>query len=121
MVLYFIYNIVASVRTFSSKYYLLSQEDACTICTCSKLANENTAHVSCTKHTCKAPVCSETEDMITHMASPLQCCAEYLCSKRIWNFGQVIYETNCGQWYICICIICLKVQSIFPPERSKTN
>ncbi|CAB3239227.1 unnamed protein product [Arctia plantaginis] len=79
------------------------QEDACTKCTCSKLANENTGHVSCTKQTCKAPVCSETEDMITKPAKPGQCCAEYLCipkpvanctepKKMECGFGQVLKQ-----------------------------
>ncbi|XP_075969965.1 hemolectin isoform X2 [Anticarsia gemmatalis] len=93
------------------------QEDACTKCTCSKLSDDNTAHVSCTKQTCVAPVCSQREDMITKPAKPGQCCAEYMCvAKPVANctepkkmecgFGQVLKQKatpeGCKE-YACEC------------------
>ncbi|KAI5641729.1 von willebrand factor type D domain-containing protein [Phthorimaea operculella] len=55
------------------------QEDACTSCTCNKMADENKAHVSCTVQTCSKPLCKEDEDLITQPAKPGACCPTYLC------------------------------------------
>ncbi|XP_068629642.1 hemocytin [Battus philenor] len=82
------------------------QEDACTKCTCSKLADSNEAHVSCVKQTCTVPVCNELENLVTKPAKPGNCCAEYMCvpkpiekhceepKKMDCGFGQVLKQKN---------------------------
>uniref|UniRef100_A0A2A4J1D5 VWFC domain-containing protein n=1 Tax=Heliothis virescens TaxID=7102 RepID=A0A2A4J1D5_HELVI len=94
------------------------QEDACTKCSCSKLSGENTAHVSCTRQTCVAPLCADTEDLITKPAKPGQCCAEHLCvpkpkkncteaKKMDCGFGQVLKQKTTADGcteFACECM-----------------
>ncbi|XP_039747124.1 hemocytin isoform X2 [Pararge aegeria] len=78
------------------------QEDACTKCSCSKLPDENAAHVTCATQTCTVPVCSDLENRFTVPGDPSACCPEYMCvlkplderceepKKLECGFGQVL-------------------------------
>ncbi|CAK1581500.1 unnamed protein product [Parnassius mnemosyne] len=106
------------------------QEDACTKCTCSKLADSNEAHVSCVKNTCTVPVCHEDENLVTTPAKPDECCPEYLCvpkpqekyceepKKMECGYGQVLKQKNtpngCKE-FSCECMPASECERI-PPD-----
>ncbi|CAK1545090.1 unnamed protein product [Leptosia nina] len=96
------------------------QEDACTKCTCSKVADKNIAHVACTTQTCTVPVCSGDEDRVKMATKIGACCPEYICvpkpkepeiqceepKKMDCGFGQVLKQkTNANgcQEFTCEC------------------
>ncbi|CAH0701554.1 unnamed protein product [Spodoptera exigua] len=102
------------------------QEDACTKCSCSKVTGENMAHVACTKQTCTAPLCSDTEDLITTPAKPGLCCDDYLCvpkpkkncteaKKMDCGYGQVLKQKTTADGCIefaCECMPANQCESL---------
>ncbi|VVD02632.1 unnamed protein product [Leptidea sinapis] len=96
------------------------QEDACTKCTCSRVGEQNAAHVACTTQVCSVPVCLQHEDLVKKAVKPSACCPEYMCvpkptqpqiqceeaKKMDCGFGQVLKQkinSNGCQEFACEC------------------
>ncbi|XP_026747695.1 hemocytin-like [Trichoplusia ni] len=93
------------------------KEDACTVCSCARVSGSASAHVTCTRQACSAPVCYQHEDLVTQPPRPGDCCATYTCvqkpkqnctepKKMTCAFGQVLKQKTTPegcQEFACEC------------------